>query len=383
MIFLILFILNAFICALMFPSAIILPYLLIKNYNSWNHSLGNPVNGRNVIILITTKGEAQEVVANIIKTLKSYSINTRIIVLTEYYDLYRYDAEILRVPADYKTKNGSKNKQRALQYYSEWLLKNNIGSNTYTLHIDDDNIPDELYIKNVMAMPFDAGQGTIRLREYKNCIISTIANFQRVTFTDALLIYANKKFKPLSVGGEGLTIRADIEAKLGWDFGPIAAEDLLMGQRIHFEGYKYGYIPGKIYIAPALNLKDFYAQRGRWIHHFFVSRKGIFNMNPAAVILFSYLYDFMWVPFVGIILWFFDFYFKFHFPLIMLIILTYELIMGVLISFYGAFQHSCKLLKIYTLLLQIPLTFFVAIPVFYYLITRKKLGETDYTIKKV
>ncbi|WP_061951787.1 hypothetical protein [Acidiplasma cupricumulans] len=102
--------------------------LINKNYNSWNHSLGNPVNGRNVIILITTKGEAQEVVANIIKTLKSYSINTRIIVLTEYYDLYRYDAEILRVPADYKTKNGSKNKQRALQYYSEWLLKNNIGS---------------------------------------------------------------------------------------------------------------------------------------------------------------------------------------------------------------------------------------------------------------
>ena len=32
---------------------------------------------------------------------------------------------------------------------------------------------------------------------------------------------------PVGVNGEGLTIRADVEARLGWDFGPIAAEDLL------------------------------------------------------------------------------------------------------------------------------------------------------------
>jgi hypothetical protein len=72
---------------------------------------------------------------------------------------------------------------------------------------------------------------------------------------DSYVSFFSSRHRPIGVNGEGLTIRSDIESELGWDFGPVAAENLVMGQRIFAAGHSFCYIPGYVMIAPATPAK--------------------------------------------------------------------------------------------------------------------------------
>lgn len=115
-------------------------------------------------------------------------------------------------------------------------------------------------------MPYDAGQGVIRLKSYGKHLFSTLADMIRPSDCDIYCKYFNSKGKPKAVHGEGLVIRSDIEYEIGWDYATYCGEDFLIGQKIVDKGFRFGYIPYDIYISPPLNTKDFYKQRRRWMY---------------------------------------------------------------------------------------------------------------------
>ena len=367
------------------PISVLQPILLAYTWRYHDLSLGEPVQGRKVIVLITTVGRAYDVVKDIIADLKAMNLPIKIMVLVEEYDKNPYECDKIVVPSGYRTPNNSENKHRALHYYSEWLKRNGYSRETYTIHIDDDNMLSPLYIKNVFAMNDEAGGGTIRLRSYGRHLLNTVAEFQRIASYDAFVAFFDIIRHPLGVNGEGLTIRADVEEELGWDFGPVAAEDLLMGHNIVHHGYSFGYIPGYVYLAPAVKSIDFYKQRRRWIDHFFRSRRQVMAMSIAPVIWFTYLYAFGWLPIAGLALWGVAVMEHYNPPVIILIILTYQLLYGFFVTQYGAFQQRHRVWNVASILLQFPETFYMYGVFFYWFLTRKKLKAqlVDDTITKV
>lgn len=364
------------------PFSILQPILLIRNRNLRKYRHKNPVPGRKIIVLITTVGKASTVVNHITEVVRSYKLNVDIKVLIEEYDHSNYEAGTIVVPEAYQTEKNSQNKHRALHYFSQWLRDNGYGRETYVIHLDDDTYVTKEYIQHVFSMEEHAGLGTVRLREYGHSLLSTLADFGRVTDYDSYVSFFSSKQRPIGVNGEGLTIRADIEEEMGWDFGPVAAEDLLMGQRIFASGYSFGYIPGYVMIAPATNAKDFYRQRRRWVDHFFKSAGEVWKLRKAAVFWFGYLYLFGWGALTGLIIWVFVIFSGYNPPVPVLIVLTYELIMAFVSKQYGAWTVKEKRYRLIMLIMQIPVTVFESGTFFYWAVRRPK-GTKDYTITKV
>ena len=222
------------------------------------------VNNR-VVVEITTNGMATSVVEKIIATTKSYALGVEIFVLKEERDPFKYSCDEIIVPKDYKSKNASRNKMRALQYGIEYLHDKGYGKETYICHLDDDTIADKDYLEYAIHhMTGAGGQGCIRLRQFGRHLFSSLADIIRISNCESWCKHCNKKNKPQFVHGEGLIVRADVEWEIGWDYGTYGAEDLIMGLRIS-EKYIFSYIPmGHIYIAPPTSTKDFYKQRRRW-----------------------------------------------------------------------------------------------------------------------
>jgi len=364
------------------PFSILQPILLIKNRKLKKYIQKPPVSRRRVLVLITTVGRATNVVNHIIDTIRGYGLNIDIRVLIEEYDKSEYHARTIVVPKSYITEKKSQNKHRALHYFSQWLRENGYGPETYVIHLDDDTIVTKEYIQYVFAMDEHAGLGSMRFREYGHNLLCTLVDFGRITDSDSYIAFFSNRHRPIGVNGEGLTIRADIESELGWDFGPVAAEDLLMGQRIVAAGYSYGYIPGYVMFAPPITAKDLYKQRRRWIDHFFKSINDVWRIRKAAVLWFTYLYGFAWGSLSGLIIWVIVFLIGYHPPLPVLTILTYELVMAFISKQYGAWTVKERRYRLIMLLLQIPVTVFECGTFFYWLFARPK-GTHDYTISKV
>jgi hypothetical protein len=220
------------------------------------------------------------------------------------------------------------------------------------------------------------------LREYRHVLFSTLADFGRVADYDSFITFFTSRRKPIGINGEGLVIRADIESKLGWDYGPVAAEDLVMGQKIYTSGYSFGFIPGFIYIAPALNALDFYRQRRRWIDHFFKSFKDVWRMRKAAALWFSYMHSFGWGSIAGLTVWIISAIIGFHINDILVGILFYDLVISFVIRQYGASTVRDWRYNLKMFVFQIP-TVILESGTFFYYILRKPKTQIDYTIKKV
>jgi len=364
------------------PFAVFQPILLLRNRKVLRYSYNQPKPGRKLLVVIATNGKASYVVNKIVATLRSYNLEMEIFALIEEYDRSNYDCDTIVVPKNYSTPKHSMNKHRALNYLSEWMGRRGYGSETYVVHLDDDSVVTKEYLQHVLAMDEHAGIGSVRLREYNHFTFSTLADFGRVADYDSYITFFTSKHRPIGVNGEGLVIRADIETKLGWDYGPVAAEDLVMGQKIYSSGYSFGFIPGFVYIAPALNALDFYRQRRRWIDHFFKSFKDVWRMRKAAALWFSYTHSFGWGAIAGLAVWIISSIMGFHINFILVGILSYDLVVSFIVRQYGASTVKDLKFNLKMLLLQIPTVIFESGTFFYYIL-RKPKGYKDYTIQKV
>jgi hypothetical protein len=231
--------------------------ITLKLRKDHNYKRKKNKSNRKIITLLVTNGANPGVASEMIQKVKSYNLNfNEIYVIKEQYDKNKYGCKEIVVPKNYNTKNGSRTKERALQYSIEWLKREGLVSNKiFLLHLDDDSVVSKDYIEYIKDMPYDAGQGIIRLKSYGKHLFSTLADMIRPSDCDIYCKYFNSKGKPKAVHGEGLVIRSDIEYEIGWDYATYCGEDFLMGQKIVDKGFRFGYIPYDIYIYHHLSIQ--------------------------------------------------------------------------------------------------------------------------------
>jgi cellulose synthase/poly-beta-1,6-N-acetylglucosamine synthase-like glycosyltransferase len=316
--------------------------------------------------------------------MRKYPFKLTFAVLKEEKDGNGYDADIsVVVPADYETANKAMYKSRALQYFSEWLKQNEYGSETYIIHLDDDSIVSEEYVRYVLGMNAECGQGSLRLRNYGYSLFSTLSDFGRIVTCDMYCSHSNSKNEPINVHGEGLVIRADVEENIGWDFVSknMCNEDFLMGQSIFAKGYRFDYIPGGIFIAPPVTAKDFYHQRRRWIYGLFKSMPLAWKMNKKASAYLMFQNSLGWTVFVGCMIWLFSLLYRVSVPLLFIIIFTIGLAISFIEMQYGVYMARAKAKwHVAMFILQIPVTIFQSATFFYTLLFKPKSFDV---IKKV
>jgi cellulose synthase/poly-beta-1,6-N-acetylglucosamine synthase-like glycosyltransferase len=327
----------AFVATLAYLPLSVLQWVLMwSNRRAGRPVWPMPVAGRRLAVVITTVGKSPEVVEWIVKQLRGYHLDMRILAVVEATDKFKYSTETVVVPADYKTPNGSHRKMRALHYFSTQIprLFDKPGQ-TYICHLDDDSIVTEDYLFWVRGMPEVAGQGCIRLREHGRHILTTLADMVRISDCESYCRFANRHGVPNAVHGEGLVVRADIERDIGWDYGTLGAEDLLMGQHISARGYEFAWIPEHIYIAPPLNTMDFLKQRRRWIASTLSAWPTLQKLKPKMFYWLVYRFAVGWAGFLGLIILVFGLVYHPGEPLLLEVLAAFNLV-----SFFCYYQFG-------------------------------------------
>ena len=249
------------------------------------------VKPNNVIVAITTNGMATDVVEKIIAKTKKYNVASEVFVIKEERDTFNYSCRMITVPADYKCKNRSRNKMRAMQYGIEALHEMGYGKETYICHLDDDSIVDRAYLMYVKYyLKAEGAQGCIRLRAWGRHLLSSLSDIVRISNCETWCKKCNERNKPQFVHGEGLVVRADVEYEIGWDYATYGAEDLTMGLYIA-KKYKFASIPaGHIYIAPPTSVRDYFKQRRRWFWSLLNNRGKVRRLSFKTWIFYMYMY---------------------------------------------------------------------------------------------
>ena len=335
----------------------------------------DPVKGRRVVVEITTNGQNPDVVDSIIGKLRSYCLDMNIFVVKEERDSHIYPAEEITVPYDYETPRGSRTKLRALQYAINSLNKMGYGKEDYILHLDDDSIVEKDYIKYVFGMNEVAGQGEIRLRDYGAHLMSTLADFIRVSDCDVYCRHFNKKGKAMFVHGEGLVIRADVEYEFGWDYATYGADDVIMGNLVSMK-YGFGRIPYHIFISPPLTAGDFYKQRRRWLTAIVYARKKLWDISPRLVLFLFYRYIVGWTGIMGIGYVIYSLIFGFTMPVPILVMSLFNTASYFAIYQYGAMQTNRKYSPV-MIILQYAISIYEAATLWYALIYPPDTSKFD------
>jgi cellulose synthase/poly-beta-1,6-N-acetylglucosamine synthase-like glycosyltransferase len=334
-----------------------------------------PVEGRRVVVEITTNGQNPDVVDSIIGKLRSYNVDIDIFVVKEEIDLHTYAAQEITVPSIYETPNGSRTKLRALHYAINALHRMGYGKNDYIIHLDDDSIVEKDYIRYVFGMRGLAGQGEIRLRDYGAHLLSTLADFIRVSDCDVYCRHFNRKGKAMFVHGEGLVVRADIEYEFGWDYATYGADDVIMGNLVS-KKYGFGRIPYHIFISPPLSAGDFYKQRRRWLTAIVYARRKLWDISPRLVLFLFYRYIVGWTGIFGIGYVIYSLVFGFIMPVPILVMSLFNTVSYFAIYQYGALQTNRKYSPV-MLILQYVISIYEAATLWYSLIYPPDTSKFD------
>jgi cellulose synthase/poly-beta-1,6-N-acetylglucosamine synthase-like glycosyltransferase len=336
-----------------------------------------------VIVITTTNGKAADVVEKIISTIDGYGLGIRQYVIKEERDGFNYGCEQIIVPKDYVTKNGSRNKMRALQYGIEQLHAEGIGKETYLCHLDDDSVVTKGYLEFITDhMVDEGGQGCLRLREFGHHLLSSLSDIVRISNCEAWCRHYNHNGRPMFVHGEGLVVRADVEHEIGWDYATYGADDLLMGLEIA-KRYRFGAIPsGHVEIAPPTSIKDYYKQRRRWFWSIFKNEGKVRKLNIRTYLTYLYMYIVGMTGLIG----FFLLPYSILFEPSLTPLLTPFWIVNTLCFFsyyqFGAYYHGSVKYSIILFFLQFPIAIYDGLTPLYALLFRPDFTTFE-TIKKV
>ncbi|KAK0045086.1 beta-1 4-mannosyltransferase egh [Biomphalaria pfeifferi] len=206
----------------------------------------------------------------------------------------------ITVPADYKTKNGSLFKARALQYALEPevdILK----PGDWVVHLDEETLltKDALIgiINFVSSSEHSIGQGHITYDngEIVNWI-TTLADSTRVGID-----YGCRRFcmrvlhKPVfGFKGSFVVAEADVEKRVGFDYGPEGsiAEDCYFACLAYSKGISFGFVEGTMIEQSTFTVQDFIQQRHRWMHGIYLTALSPiipvrYNLGPILLTLSS------------------------------------------------------------------------------------------------
>ncbi len=193
----------------------------------------------------------------------------------EYDRLERLGARILAIPQSFQTEHQTKFKARALQFAVEFRKRLEFNtSNDWVYHQDEETALGEDTVLGSLNFILNAetnrtlGAGVILYpKAWKNNVPSS-EELARAPLYDFLYLYSMKEGSDTAAGyhGSHLLIRADIEDKIGWDFGPnTLTEDGVFVARAMQNGQTIGILKGFAYEQPPLTKRDLLKQRRRWI----------------------------------------------------------------------------------------------------------------------
>jgi len=183
--------------------------------------------------------------------------------------------KVIYVPRDYETPNNTKYKARALNYALELRRKMKYDlEKTWIYIMDEESIVGEDTILGIIDFIEKegkkgklAGQGIIVYSNFwgKN-ILTSLGDSIRAGDDLSRFRFQGEYGKVLiGVHGSHLLYRADVEDRIGWDFGEIRAEDALFGILINkYFNKAYGWLKGKLYEQSPFSVKDYIKQRRRW-----------------------------------------------------------------------------------------------------------------------
>jgi hypothetical protein len=249
--------------------------------------------GKKIIFTILTLGRNPETLRDTVNSIqywigkvkKEYGIETNfeIWVITEeesYLGEEKYFTEIRNlgsklfvVPEEYTTSNYTLYKARALQYATE-LRKSlsNATEKTWVYHQDEETLVGEDTILGLLDFIVNPGEKVMGsgIILYPQNWSRNYLSIQETTRSanDIGLIGQIKAFGYSLLGyhGSHFIIRADIEEKIGWDFGPSRSEDLVFFVKAKMAlGKVMKPLKGFAYEKPPLTFKDQQKQRKRWI----------------------------------------------------------------------------------------------------------------------
>ncbi|MCL4341224.1 MAG: glycosyltransferase family 2 protein [Candidatus Thermoplasmatota archaeon] len=331
--------LFTFVVIVYFPLGVIQIAGIVSNFIHRHDTvhIPRPVQGRRLVVEIATNGQNPDVVDSIIGTLEAYGIEMDIFVVKEENDSHRYMAREITVPTSYGTPKGSLTKLRALHYAISVLHELGYGLETYICHLDDDSIVEKDYLLYIMGMNAVAGQGEIRLRDYGTHLMSTLADMVRISDCDIYCRHFNSKGRAMFVHGEGLTIRADVEYEMGWDFATYGADDVMMGNLV---SRKYGFsrIPFHVFISPPLSMKDFYRQRRRWLMAIVYARKKLWSVSRRLMMFLFYRYIVGWTGMLGLAYILYSIFFGLSLPPEILAVSLFNTVSYFMVYQYGALR---------------------------------------------
>jgi beta-1,4-mannosyltransferase len=185
------------------------------------------------------------------------------------------DLLYLRVPKDYRTASGTRNKARALNFA---LWASPVPANAWILHLDEESRPTPSGITGIAAAIREEeasgrlriGQGTITYhRDWASHPFFTLADCIRTGSDLGRLFLSMKIGVPLfGLHGSFILVRNDVEQSLGFDIGPEGSltEDAWWGTIAMDRGYRCRWVEGHIAEQCTFSVKDFIKQRRRWFN---------------------------------------------------------------------------------------------------------------------
>lgn len=226
------------------------------------------------VIQITTVGKSPDVVDGILDAVRGYRLpfSAELWVVAEEADPHPYRSDrTVRVPRSYRCHGGTLYKARALEYARGVRVSEGIEtSRTRILFLDDDSLPSREYVVAAYWLDADIAHGSITIqRAVGGSRLAHVADHYRTADCVGTCPRYCRTGAVKIVHGEGLTVHGGVEFAIGWDFGQgrvgNKAEDLLFGRRAVVAGFRYAYIPERLYITSPLTIGALFQQRRRWM----------------------------------------------------------------------------------------------------------------------
>ena len=187
------------------------------------------------------------------------------------------DMYYVRVPKDYVTPGGTRNKARALHYA---LQASPLPPYAWIVHMDEESWPTPSGITGIAAMiteeeedrPLDPriGQGTITYhRDWEAHPFFTLSDCIRSGSDKGRLYLSMKIGVPLfGLHGSFIVIRNDVEQSMGFDIGPAGSltEDAWWGTLAMDRGIRCRWVEGHVAEQCTQRVPDFLKQRRRWFN---------------------------------------------------------------------------------------------------------------------
>jgi hypothetical protein len=177
------------------------------------------------------------------------------------------------VPKDYKTTKNTLHKARALHYVNEFRKRNGLNTkSTWVYHQDEETMIGEDTVLGILDLIVNSGDRVMGsgIILYPQNWCGDYLSIQETTrsVNDIGLMGQIKYlgYTLLGYHGSHFLIRADVEEKIGWDFGFSRSEDLLFSIKVKkVFGNLMMPLKGFAYEKPPFSYRDQQKQRKRWV----------------------------------------------------------------------------------------------------------------------